>query len=212
MMPHSESFDYIIVGAGSAGCVLANRLTADGRYRVLLLEAEGPKHLIHIPLGYGKLFSNAKVNWSVRRSRNPSSTTGHHSAAGSARRTVDQWPCISGGQSADFGHWPAQQRRLSFEMCCRISGERRTRSAERRAAWGRRGLPYPTPASRIPYARRRGGAAGSFPRNDDFNGPTQKARASRSRRATVSLLDRGCHSWRGGPPASDRSFREPHPV
>jgi choline dehydrogenase len=65
MMPHSESFDYIIVGAGSAGCVLANRLTADGRYRVLLLEAGGKDRniWIHIPLGYGKLFSNAKVNW-----------------------------------------------------------------------------------------------------------------------------------------------------
>ena len=62
---HSESFDYIVVGAGSAGCVLANRLTASGRHRVLLLEAGGHDRnvWIHIPLGYGKLFSNAKVNW-----------------------------------------------------------------------------------------------------------------------------------------------------
>src|SRR5258708_24216302 len=59
------SFDYIVVGAGSAGCVLANRLTASGRHRVLLLEA-GPadRNLwIHIPIGYAKLFSNARVNW-----------------------------------------------------------------------------------------------------------------------------------------------------
>src|SRR6185369_471493 len=49
----AETFDYIIVGAGSAGCVLANRLTASGRHRVLLLEAGGADRniWIHIPLG-----------------------------------------------------------------------------------------------------------------------------------------------------------------
>jgi choline dehydrogenase len=58
-------FDYIVVGAGSAGCVLANRLTGSGRYRVLLLEAGGPdlNPWIHIPLGYGKLFVDPSVNW-----------------------------------------------------------------------------------------------------------------------------------------------------
>src|SRR5258707_1706005 len=65
MKPHTETFDYIVVGAGSAGCVLADRLTADGRHRVLLLEAGGNDRniWIHIPLGYGKLFSHPKVNW-----------------------------------------------------------------------------------------------------------------------------------------------------
>src|ERR1039458_7739268 len=61
----TETFDYIIVGAGSAGCVLANRLTASGKHRVLLLEA-GPKDRnpwLHIPLGYGKLFTNRRFNW-----------------------------------------------------------------------------------------------------------------------------------------------------
>ena len=56
--------DYVIVGAGSAGCVLAERLTASGRHRVALLEA-GPADRnpwIHIPLGYGKLFKAARVN------------------------------------------------------------------------------------------------------------------------------------------------------
>jgi choline dehydrogenase len=58
-------YDYVIVGAGSAGCVLANRLTASGRHSVLLLEA-GPRDRdpwIHVPLGYGKLFTKSSVNW-----------------------------------------------------------------------------------------------------------------------------------------------------
>jgi choline dehydrogenase len=59
------TFDFIITGAGSAGCVLANRLTESGRHRVLLLEAGGKdiNPWIHIPLGYAKTFCNPRVNW-----------------------------------------------------------------------------------------------------------------------------------------------------
>ena len=59
------SWDYIIVGAGSAGCVLAHRLTEDPGCKVLLLEA-GPRDTdrwIHVPLGYGKLFARTDINW-----------------------------------------------------------------------------------------------------------------------------------------------------
>jgi len=69
------SADYIIVGAGSAGCVLANRLSADGRTRVLLLEAGGDDRptrnlsqfvsnlMIHVPVGYSQTLKDPKVNW-----------------------------------------------------------------------------------------------------------------------------------------------------
>ena len=74
-MPPSDiaEFDYVIVGAGSAGCVLANRLSADGKHTVLLLEA-GPKDSniwIHVPLGYGKLFKDKSVNWMYQTEPEP---------------------------------------------------------------------------------------------------------------------------------------------
>ena len=61
----TEEFDYIIVGAGTAGCVLANRLTECGRYTVLLLEAGGSDRSIWIqmPIGYGRTFFDRRINW-----------------------------------------------------------------------------------------------------------------------------------------------------
>lgn len=61
----TEEFDYIIVGAGTAGCVLANRLTECGKYTVLLLEAGGSDRSIWIqmPIGYGRTFFDKRINW-----------------------------------------------------------------------------------------------------------------------------------------------------
>lgn len=68
-----EEFDFVVVGAGSAGCVLANRLTEGGRYTVKLLEA-GPRDSypwIHIPIGYAKTMFNETYNWGFQSEPEP---------------------------------------------------------------------------------------------------------------------------------------------
>ena len=64
-MMESEEYDYIIIGAGSAGCTLANRLTEHESTKVLLLEAGGKDRnpWIHIPVGYVKTLDMPSLNW-----------------------------------------------------------------------------------------------------------------------------------------------------
>jgi len=110
-MPEAE-FDFIVVGAGSAGCVLANRLTASGRHSVLLLEAGGEDddRWIHIPLGYGKHFSNPKVNWLFRSE--PDEKTGSRAIAQPRGKVLGGSSSINGtvyvrGQREDYDDWRA---------------------------------------------------------------------------------------------------------
>ena len=68
-----QDFDYIIIGAGSAGCVLADKLTASGRHKVLLLEA-GPsdrRFWVRVPIGYGISYHDARVNWKYQSEPDP---------------------------------------------------------------------------------------------------------------------------------------------
>src|SRR6187200_2398074 len=109
-MTHAHPFDYIVVGAGSAGCVLANRLTASGRHRVLLLEAGGhDRHLwIHIPLGYGKLFADSRVNWLYKTEPEPE--LDNRQVIQPRGKVLGGSSSINGllylrGQPADYDHW-----------------------------------------------------------------------------------------------------------
>ncbi len=65
MASDADTYDFIVTGAGSAGCVLAARLSESGKYRVLLLEAGGEDKSmwIHVPIGYAKTFVDPRVNW-----------------------------------------------------------------------------------------------------------------------------------------------------
>jgi len=110
MTGHLGNFDYIIAGAGSAGCVLANRLSADPSIRVLLLEAGGRdwNPWIHVPVGYFKTLHNPATDWCYKTEPDP----------GLNGRSLD-WPrgktlggssSINGllyirGQHADYNHW-----------------------------------------------------------------------------------------------------------
>ena len=103
-------FDYVIVGAGTAGCLLANRLSADPSKRVLLLEAGGKDDWIwiHIPVGYLYCIDNPRTDWQFRTEAEPG--LGGRSLIYPRGRTLGGCSSINGmlylrGQSADYQRW-----------------------------------------------------------------------------------------------------------
>jgi len=175
--------DYIVVGAGSAGCVLANRLSADGRHGVLLLEAGPPDRYpwIHIPIGYAKTMFHPVYNWGFYTEPEP----------GMHQRKV-YWPrgrglggssSINGlvfvrGQPEDYDGWMAQGNR-GWGWNDVLPYFRRSED-NARGANELHGAGGPLRASDIPEPHElvdafiRGAGEIGIPRNDDFNGPTQE--------------------------------------
>ncbi|HVB18257.1 MAG TPA: GMC family oxidoreductase N-terminal domain-containing protein, partial [Stellaceae bacterium] len=183
-MPTAEPIvdaDFIVIGAGSAGCAVAARLSEDPATRVVLIEAGGEdkNRWIHIPLGFGKTFADPSVNWCYE-------TEPEEGAAG--RRVF--WPrgkvlggssSINGmvyirGQAEDFDHW----RQLGNTGWSSTDVLPYFRRAEHqvRGADEFHGTGGPLAVSDIephPIAEAfiAGALALGFPRNDDFNGKSQ---------------------------------------
>lgn len=105
-----STFDFVIVGAGSAGCVLANRLSEDGRFSVLLLEA-GPRDWlpwIHLPIGYGKTMFHRQVNWQFHTE--PEAELGQRRIYWPRGKVLGGSSSINGllnirGHRDDYEHW-----------------------------------------------------------------------------------------------------------
>src|SRR6266516_4459510 len=105
-----EQCDYVVVGAGSAGCVLADRLSANGKYRVVLLEAGGKDRnpWIHIPLGYGRTMFDARVNWMFETEPEPALE--NRRIKQPRGKVLGGSSSINGllyvrGQAEDYDHW-----------------------------------------------------------------------------------------------------------
>jgi|TARA_R110000744_G_scaffold379421_2_gene497417 choline dehydrogenase len=181
---HSSDYDYIIIGAGSAGCVLADRLSADGRYTVCLLEAGGTdrRFWVTVPLGYGKLFYNKAVNWCY--TTEPSKGLGGR---------PDFWPrgkLLGGsssinamvyirGQQQDFDGWAeAGNPGWDWDSVLPIFKEMETYDGGGNHFRGDKGPLHVSRADRDAHplcaAYFEAGQALGLPLNEDFNGPSQE--------------------------------------
>ncbi|MEO8132893.1 MAG: GMC family oxidoreductase N-terminal domain-containing protein [Betaproteobacteria bacterium] len=178
------TYDYIIVGAGSAGCVLANRLTENGRYSVLLLEAGGSdqRFWLKMPVGYGKSFYNPKVNWMYRTEPDPA--LGGRAGYWPRGKVLGGSSSINAmvyirGQPADFDEW-ATLGNAGWGWQDVLPYFRRMEDSEHEPdAFRARGGPvhvsnveaqlHPLCATWL-----RAGAEAGFALNEDFNGASQE--------------------------------------
>jgi choline dehydrogenase len=197
-----SEFDYIIVGAGSAGCVLANRLSADGKHSVLLLEA-GPKdnHIwIHVPLGYAKLFKEKSVNWMYQTEPEPG--LGGRQVFQPRGKVLGGSSSINGllyvrGQHEDYDRW--RQRGNGGWGYDDVLPYFKKAENQQRGADTYHGVGGPLPVSDWRHADPLSeafvvaAAETGIPTNPDFNGATQEGAGffqtttSRGRRASTAF-------------------------
>jgi choline dehydrogenase len=178
-----EAFDYIIIGAGSAGAVLAARLSEDPSVKVLLLEA-GPKDRsfwIHLPIGYGKTMWDKRVNWCFHTDPDPNMNG--RQIYWPRGKTLGGSSSINGliyirGQREDYDHWASLGLKgWSFAECLPyfIKSERNERGAGTfhgdagPLSVSDIGTPNPLIEAFIAGATENG-----IPRNSDFNGHQQE--------------------------------------
>jgi choline dehydrogenase len=177
------SFDYVIVGGGSAGCVLANRLSAARGHRVLLLEAGGEDRnpWIHIPLGYGKLFTNARLNWLYESEPEPG--LGGRRIVQPRGKVLGGSSSINGciyirGQKEDFDHW-RQLGNVGWSHDDVLPYFKKAEDQERGAdalhgAGGPLAVSDQRDAHELCDAFIAAAEESGVPRNDDFNGARQE--------------------------------------
>ncbi|MFV0298290.1 MAG: GMC family oxidoreductase [Hyphomicrobiaceae bacterium] len=208
-----ETYDYIIVGAGSAGCILANRLSADPRNRVLLLEAGPPDWLpwIHIPAGFIKTFYDSQVNWLY--SMEPSEWTGGRRILAPRGKTLGGSSSINGhiynrGQSLDFNTWSQMGNRgwgysdvlPYFKRLERRQGEGDTTYRGRDGDLNVSDIDWVHP---LCEAFIQGAVEEGIPRHADYNGTTQEgvayAQRTRNTGRRVSSATAFLHPGRNRP-------------
>lgn len=181
----SRTYDYIVVGAGSAGAVLANRLTESGAFRVLLLEAgtEGSSFFwSRLPVGVAKMIDNPAVNWCY--------TSEPDEGSGGRRIDVPRGKMLGGsssingmvfvrGQAQDYDHWAQLGNRgWSYQDVLPIFKRMESFDGGSDKYRGRNGLlrVTHTPRHKVPLLEKLIAAAGNMglPYNPDQNGDTQE--------------------------------------
>ena len=173
------TYDTIIVGAGSAGCVLANRLSKDSRNRILLLEA-GPRDThpwVHLPLGYGKLFWRTDINWAYESE--PETALNGRRVFTPRGKVLGGSSSINGlvyirGQREDFDGWGIPGWDFDALLPYFKKSEDQQRGAD---AWHGAGGPLSVSdleRHELCEAFIASAMALGHPRNDDFNGASQE--------------------------------------
>lgn len=199
-MATEPRYDFIVVGAGSAGCALANRLSESGRWRVLLLEAGPRRHwLSPMPISFAKLIDNPAANWCYRAE--PDEGSGGRAIPVPRGRLLGGSSAINGlvfvrGQRLDYDTW-AQLGNRGWSYDDVLPVFRRMEHFERGAdEWRAEGGPLRV--SEVPdrsplyEALFRAGEESGLPRNPDYNGESQEgicktqATISRGRRMSAA--------------------------